>query len=194
MSVRTGDPTLAIGNPYGVDRTLASGIISALTHELTGADGVSVNNVIQTDLPVDPLSSGGPLLDAAGRVIGIDSQLISPQGTTVSFATPVDAVTRMLRGAQRLGQVPVAYLGLSAIAARGAHPALTVTGVAAASPAEQAGVRRGDAIDRLGGETISRLTELDHVISTGSPGQHVDMEIMRRGRLHTLTVRLGSRP
>ncbi|MEA2213546.1 MAG: hypothetical protein QOF83_3494 [Solirubrobacteraceae bacterium] len=192
-SVRTGDPTLAIGNPYGLDRTLSSGIISALAHELIAAGGVTVNNVIQTDLPVDPAGSGGPLVDAAGRVIGIDSQLTSPDGTTVSFATPVDAVTRMLHGAQRLGHVPVAYLGLSAVAARLLHPAVTVTGVTPGSPAALAGVRRGDAIDRLGGETISRLSDLNRMISTSSPGQHLRVEITRRGRLRTLTVRLGSR-
>jgi S1-C subfamily serine protease len=193
-SVRTGDPTLAIGNPYGLDRTLSSGIISAVTHELVGAGGVTVNNVIQTDLPVDPAVSGGPLLNAAGHVIGIDSQLTTPEGTTVSFATPVDAVTRMLHGAQRLEHVPVAYLGLSAVAARGAHRALTVTGVTPGSPAELAGVRRRDAIDRLGGQTISSLTDLNRMISTSSPGQRVRIQIIRQGRMRTLTARLDSHP
>jgi S1-C subfamily serine protease len=193
-SVRVGDPTLAIGNPDGLDHTLSSGIVSALSHQLLGAGGVVVDNVIQTDLAVDPASSGAPLLDFAGRVIGINSQLTSPTGTSASFATPVDAVDSLLRGVARISRVPVAYLGLSGVAARSTHPAVTVTDVAPGSPAEQAGLRRGDAIDRIGGETISSLTGLTRLISTRGPGQNVSIEITRRGRLRTLLARLGSRP
>jgi S1-C subfamily serine protease len=192
-SVRIGDPTLAIGNPYGVDRTLTSGIVSSLEHVLIGEDGVSVDNVIQTDEPVDPASSGAPLLDAAGRVIGVDSELIGPEGTTQAFASPVDAIAPMLRGVQRVTRVSVAYLGLSGVAAPGAHPAVTITGVTPGSPAEKAGLRRGDAIDRLGGVTVSSLPALSRLISTSSPGQRVTIEISRHGRLRTLVARLGSR-
>jgi S1-C subfamily serine protease len=101
-TVSVGDPTLAIGNPFGVDRTLSSGIVSALAHQIRASDGHSVDNVIQTDGPLDPGGAGGPLLDAAGRVIGINSQIISSAGAglAVSFATPINTATPMLRRVQ----------------------------------------------------------------------------------------------
>ena len=105
--VRIGDPTLAIGNPHGLDRTLTSGIVSSFEHELAAAGGVSVDNVIQTDQPLDGASVGGPLLDAAGRVIGVDSEVTGADGTAVAFATPIDTATPVLRHVERrLGARP----------------------------------------------------------------------------------------
>ena len=78
-AVRVGDPTLAIGNPFGLDRTLTSGIVSALQRQIQAPDGFSIDNVIQTDAPINPGNSGGPLLDATGRVIGINSQIETGQ-------------------------------------------------------------------------------------------------------------------
>jgi S1-C subfamily serine protease len=101
-SVRVGDPTLAIGNPFGLDRTLTSGIVSALQREIQAPDGFRIDNVIQTDAPINPGNSGGPLLDAAGRVIGINSQIAAGanNGVRVSvgiaFAIPIDTAGRIL--------------------------------------------------------------------------------------------------
>ena len=102
-TVSVGDQTLAISNPVGVDRTLSSGIVSALAHEIRASDGLSVDNVIQTDRPLDPGGAGGPLLDAAGRVIGINSQVASSAGAglAVSFATPINTATPLLRRIQQ---------------------------------------------------------------------------------------------
>jgi S1-C subfamily serine protease len=106
-SVRVGDPTLAIGNPFGVDRTLTTGIVSALQHRIEAAGGFSVNNVIQTQQPLTPGNSGGPLLDADGRVIGIDSQVASDGGQPIAFATPIDTAQPVLHRVQvRLGSHP----------------------------------------------------------------------------------------
>jgi S1-C subfamily serine protease len=102
-TVEVGDPTLAIGNPFGLDRTLTSGIVSALQRQLPAPDGTSIDNVIQTDAPVNPGSSGGPLLDAAGRVIGINSQIQSPANGSVriTFAVPIDTAKAFLRSSPR---------------------------------------------------------------------------------------------
>lgn len=100
-TVRVGDPTLAVGDPFGLDRTLSSGIVSALQRELQGSGGFSIENVIQTDSPLNPGNSGGPLLDAAGRVIGISSQLATGQNssgrTGIGFAVPINTAKALLR-------------------------------------------------------------------------------------------------
>jgi S1-C subfamily serine protease len=108
-SVRVGDPTLAIGNPFGLDRTLTSGIVSALQRQIQAPNGFAIDNVIQTDAPINPGNSGGPLLDAAGRVIGINSQIATAQGSGsgsigIGFAVPINTAKRFLPSI--LGQTP----------------------------------------------------------------------------------------
>jgi S1-C subfamily serine protease len=105
-SVRVGDPTLAIGNPFGLDRTLTSGIVSALQREIKAPDGFRIDNVIQTDAPINPGNSGGPLLDAAGRVIGINSQIATGGAGVrlsvgIAFAIPIDTAGPILAHATR---------------------------------------------------------------------------------------------
>jgi S1-C subfamily serine protease len=101
-TVRVGDPTLAIGNPFGLDRTLTSGIVSALQRQIRAPDGFAIDNVIQTDAPINPGNSGGPLLDADGRVIGINSQILTggadDDGGSVGigFAVPIDTARAFL--------------------------------------------------------------------------------------------------
>jgi S1-C subfamily serine protease len=101
-TVRVGDPALAIANPFGADRTLASGIVSALQRELPGPGGANIANVIETQMPVYPGSSGAPLLDAGGRVIGVDSQMQSTSNRgvgAISFAIPIDTAKALLERA-----------------------------------------------------------------------------------------------
>ena len=107
-SVRVGDPTLAIGNPFGYDRTLTSGIVSALQRQIQGPSGFSINNVIQTDAPINPGNSGGPLLDADGRVIGINSQIAANGSANVgiAFAVPINTAKSMLATREAPGAVP----------------------------------------------------------------------------------------
>jgi S1-C subfamily serine protease len=109
-SVRVGDPTLALGNPFGLDRTLTSGIVSALQRQIQAPSGFSIDNVIQTDAPINPGNSGGPLIDAAGRVIGINSQ-IATGGTGsgsvgIAFAVPINTAKRVLRQLEGSGRPP----------------------------------------------------------------------------------------
>src|SRR6202163_2347003 len=100
-TVRVGDPTLALGNPFGLDRTLTSGIVSALQRQIQAPNGFSIDNVIQTDAPINPGNSGGPLLDAAGRVIGINSQIATggdggSGSVGIAFAVPINTAKRFL--------------------------------------------------------------------------------------------------
>jgi S1-C subfamily serine protease len=99
-TVRVGDPTLAIGNPFGLDRTLTSGIVSALQRQIRAPNGFSIDNVIQTDAPINPGNSGGPLIDATGRVIGINSQMETGAGgggsVGIAFAVPINTAEALL--------------------------------------------------------------------------------------------------
>jgi S1-C subfamily serine protease len=192
-SVRIGDPAMTIGDPYGVDRSLSSGIVSSLAHQLVAANGTYVDNVIQTDQAPDAASAGGPLLDGAGRVIGITSQMTGADGNTVSFATPIDTADQILRSVQRGGLVSAAYIGLSAVTPRHMR-AVSVTTVVRGGPAARAGIHSGDVIVRLGGDLVRSVPNLAQLVDARNPGQQVAIEIMRAGKIHSFTIRLGARP
>ena len=118
-TVRVGDPTLAIGNPFGLDRTLTSGIVSALQREIQGSGGFSIENVIQTDSPLNPGNSGGPLLDAAGRVIGINSQIATGQNRSGRAGHRVRRADQHGQGATALPSDPNAVARSSPRASAG---------------------------------------------------------------------------
>ena len=130
-SVTVGDPTLAIGNPFGVDRTLTTGIVSALQHQIQAADGTTIDNVIQTDQPVAAGNSGGPLLDGEGRVIGVNSQVATAPGADgatqrLAFAIPIDTADTVLARVDREHALKVAYLGIEGRSGRRARGAAVV--------------------------------------------------------------------
>lgn len=193
-SVHVGDPTLAIGNPFGVDRTLAGGIVAALQHEIPASDGLTVDNVIQTDQPVNPGGAGGPLFDATGRVIGVNSQIASTagNGTGLSFATPIDTVLPMLARVRRDSSLRLAYIGLSGVSGRGQHRAVTVTSAVPGGPAAQAGLRHGDSIEKLDGSSVSSMDQFLSLLGARNPGQTVSLAVRRAGRVRRLRVLLGS--
>ena len=110
--VRVGDPTLAIGNPFGLERTLTTGVVSALGQRITAPSGFGIAGVIQTDATASPRNAGGPLLDARGRVIGINSQIDS-DGEPVGFAVPIDTAKEVVPLLERDGRVRRAYLGIA---------------------------------------------------------------------------------
>jgi len=201
-SVRVGDPTLTIGNPFGVDRTLTSGIVSALQHELQAVDGSTIDNVIQTDQAIAAGNSGAPLLDADGRVVGINSQIATAEGgpntvaQTLSFAVPIDTADTVLARVDHQQALRVAYLGLSAPAAvKGARArrGAVVGAVDKDGPAATYGVLAGDLIERVADLPVNSIKDVLAVVSTYSPGQTVSLQIRRRSRQRTLSVVLGSR-
>jgi S1-C subfamily serine protease len=197
-SVRVGDPTLTIGNPFGVDRTLTSGIVSALQHQIDTANGLSIENVIQLDQPIAAGNSGAPLLDADGRVIGVNSQVTtiatSTQGAQrLAFAVPVDTVDRVLAQVNRGAAVRFAFIGLSEGAASASGAGAVVGGIDTGGPAATAGLRRGDRIERIDGVAVQSISDVLTVVATRSPGETVSLLIRRARRQRTLTIVLGSR-
>jgi S1-C subfamily serine protease len=193
-SVRVGDPTLTIGNPFGVDRTLTSGIVSALQHQIVAADGRTIDNVIQTDQPVAAGNSGAPLLDADGRVVGINSQVAtagSGASQTVSFAIPIDTADSVLARVDAQQTLRVAYLGLTA-PLHATRAGAVVGKEDKDGPAAAAGVRTGDIIERVEQVPVGSIRDVLAVVSTYSPGQTVHLQLRRRGRPTTVPVVLGS--
>jgi S1-C subfamily serine protease len=198
-SVRVGDPTLTIGNPFGVDRTLTSGIVSALQHEIQAADGRTIDNVIQTDQPVAAGNSGAPLLDADGRVVGITSQVVTAGGgqdgvsQAVSFAVPIDTADSVLARVDHQRVLRVAYLGLSARPGRDASSHAVVGAVDKDGPAAASGVRAGDTIERVDGVPVDSISDVLAVVSTLSPGQTIALQVRHHNHQRTLSVVLGRR-
>ncbi|MFL5957687.1 MAG: S1C family serine protease, partial [Solirubrobacterales bacterium] len=117
--VQVGDPTIAIGNPFGLDRTLTTGVVSALQRRIEAPNGFSIDHVIQTDAAINPGNSGGPLLDAAGRVIGINSQIATGGGSNgnvgIGFAVPINTAKRVVPQLKQSGTVQRAYLGITGL-------------------------------------------------------------------------------
>jgi S1-C subfamily serine protease len=196
-SVRVGDPTLAIGNPFGLDRTLTSGIVSALQRQIQAPNGFSIDNVIQTDAPINPGNSGGPLLDAAGRVIGINSQIETAgdgaNGSVgIAFAVPVNTAKRFLPRLETGGRVQTAYLGVGG-APSSDHRGLVVQSVQAGGPAAHAGLRPGDEILTLGGQHVSSMGDVQALVQSRVPGAAVSIRGTRHGHPIVLRALLGAR-
>ncbi len=218
--VEVGDPVVAIGNPFGLDRTVTSGIVSAKQRQIQAPNGFSISDVIQTDAAVNPGNSGGPLLDSAGRVIGINSQIASTSGANdgVAFAVPIataqDVVTQLLDN----GSVERAYLGLTGgdvnpdIAQAlelEADTGAIIEQVFDGGPAAESGLRGsdgqttvggqafpsgGDVITELDGQPIEGMEDVITAVNSGQPGDELVLTILRDGSQQELTVTLGERP
>jgi S1-C subfamily serine protease len=203
---QVGDPVLAIGNPFGLDRTLTTGVVSALQREITSPNGFRIDNVLQTDAPINPGNSGGPLLNEAGEVIGINSQIEtggSGGGSVgIGFAVPINTAKTELSQLEKGGTVRGAYLGVSTITVDGSLSALNlpvksgalVETVEAGTPAAKAGIHAGnleaqtgrgkvavggDIIVKAGGKTISSAEDLSGLIASKKPGDTVSIEVLR---------------
>jgi S1-C subfamily serine protease len=197
-SVRVGDPTLTIGNPFGLDRTLTSGSVSALQHTIVADDGSRIDNVIQVDQDPDAGNSGAPLIDANGRVIGINSQMVTGGGESaqrLAFAIPIDTADAILSKVNRQETPKVAYLGIAApTTKKGRARAGAVVGVVTKpSPAQEAGLQPGDTIVRVGSVPVASIADVLAIVSTRSPGQPLPIQFRRAHRLRTAPVTLGSR-
>jgi putative serine protease PepD len=200
-TVHVGDPTYAIGNPFGLDRTLTTGVVSALQRQIQAPNGFSIDNVIQTDAALNPGNSGGPLLDASGRVIGVNSQIESNSSGSVSgeagnvgigFAVPSNTVRNVIAQLEKSGHVSHAWLGVSS--SDGSNGGAAVQQVLSGSPAAKAGVQRGDTITAVNGKKVTDSAALGDLIDAHAVGDEVKLTVRRGGDLKTLTVKLGDRP
>jgi 2-alkenal reductase len=202
--LRVGQAAFAIGNPYGLDQSLTSGIISALKRRLPTSGGREIANVIQTDAAINPGNSGGPLLDSAGRVIGVTTAILSPSGTNagIGFAIPIDVVNRIVPEIIRAGHVPTPGIGIVA-ASESAAAKLGVEGViivrtAPGTPAARAGLRGvdtgsgtlGDVIVGANGTAVRRLADLTDVLEKIGVGQQVELSIRRDGTTISVPVQV----
>jgi putative serine protease PepD len=194
--VQVGDQVVAIGHPFGLERTATAGIVSGVGREIQAPNGFAIDEVIQTDAPINPGNSGGPLLDARGRVIGVNSQIATAgnQGNVgIGFAVPADTVRDVLPSLSRGQTVERSYLGLSSSAAPGADGA-TVERANPGGPAAEAGIRSGDVVVSVDGEPVREPDDVAQAIEDREPGEEVELELIRDGERRTVTVELGTRP
>jgi putative serine protease PepD len=194
-SLRPGEAAIAIGSPFGLSGTVTTGIVSALGREIEAPNGFSIPGAVQTDAAINPGNSGGPLLDAAGRVIGVNSQIASQSGgnTGVGFAVPSDTVKDVVPKLIKNGKIERAYLGLSS-GEQPDNPGAVVGQVNPGTPAAEAGIRSGDVITKFDGKTIRNPSELSLAVLTKQPGDKVEIQLKRGGDTRTVTVELGTRP
>ena len=199
--VQVGDPTVAIGNPFGLSRTLTTGVISAKQRQIDAPDGFKIRDVLQTDAAINPGNSGGPLIDASGKVIGVNSAIRTEGGGSVGigFAVPIDTAKRILPDLRSKGRVERAYLGVTSATVspadnlrvdRGAF----VDGVEPSGPAEEGGLRPGDIVVRIDGEEVASSDDVSAIVDAKRPGDRVKIEVIREGDRETLDVELGKRP
>ena len=194
--VRVGDAVVAVGNPFGLDRTATAGIVSAVGREIRAPDGFQIDHVIQTDAPINPGNSGGPLLDARGRVIGVNTQIAtggSGRGNVgIGFAVPANTVRQVLPALVRGEKIERPFLGVTS----SPHPlgGAEIQGVTPGGPAAGAGLHAGDVITRVNGAPISDPDDLSQIVSGLEPGDEVEVEVRRDGELQSFDVELGTRP
>jgi len=193
--LKVGQAAFAIGNPYGLDQSLTTGIISALNRRLPTSNGREISNVIQTDAAINPGNSGGPLLDSAGRLIGVNTAIYSPSGSNagIGFAIPVDVVNRIVPELIRNGRVPTPGIGISAaseaVATRLGVEGVVIVRTTPGSPAEKAGLRGvnpstgmiGDVIVAANDKPVRRLSDLTDEIERVGVGKTVSLTISRGG-------------
>ncbi len=193
--VVVGDPAVAIGNPFGLDRTATEGIISALERQITAPNGFGIDDAIQTDAPINPGNSGGPLLNAAGQVVGVNSQILtggSGNGNVgVGFAVPSNTVREVVPRLQRGETISRPYLGLST--GEGPNGA-TVAEVVPGGPSARAGLRVGDVVKRMDGGRVAEPADVAAAIADRKPGDDIDVVVERSGQEVELSVELGTRP
>jgi S1-C subfamily serine protease len=220
--VQVGDPAIAIGNPFGLERTLTTGVISAVQRTIQAPNNFQIDDVLQTDAPINPGNSGGPLIDATGKVIGINSQIATggsgSQGSVgIGFAVPIDTAKQIIPDLKQSGRVDRGYLGIVSATVDKTlkdlnlpvdHGAL-VQSVAPGGPADKAGIRAGDlpaTLDnhpiQLGGDIITKIAgkeirtkdDLQAAVADRKSGDRVKVTLWRASKVKTVEVMLGERP
>jgi 2-alkenal reductase len=200
--LKVGQWVFAIGNPFGLTRTMTTGVISALDRHLPTDNGREIANVVQTDAAINPGNSGGPLLDSAGRLIGMNTAIVSGSGASagVGFAIPVDTINRVVPQLIAHGRVPTAGIGVYVLpedlATKLGVKGVPVAQVAPRSPAAAAGLtgmdttrgRLGDVITQVNGKNVSNLAEMAAALDGIGIGKRAELTVMRDGRSRKVPV------
>lgn len=219
--VPVGEPVVAIGNPFGLERTVTAGIVSALQRQIQAPNGFSISHVIQTDAPINPGNSGGPLIDSSGQVIGINTQIQTggSQGNVgIGFAVPIDTARDVVEQLKESGEVEHAFIGISGgtitpdLAEALELPVdrgVLIDEVVEGGPADKAGIEGGDtsatiegANIRLGGDIVTEIDgrpiegmeDVIDAVNEAAPGDELTLTVRRGGETKDVTVELGVRP
>jgi len=197
-SLRVGQSVLAIGNPFGLDWTLTTGVVSALDREIPASGGRTIEGLVQTDAAINPGNSGGPLIDSSGRLVGVNTAIFSPSGSSagIGFAVPADRVNQVVPQLIATGVYRPPYLGvvhderINILARRRGLPGVLVLGTEPGSPAEIAGLRparrtgggalrAGDIILAVDGRRVEGSGDLVDVLDAYSPGDEIILRVLR---------------
>ncbi len=209
LNLQVGQKVFAIGNPFGLDQTITSGIISALGREIKSITGRTIRSMIQTDAAINPGNSGGPLLDSAGRLIGVNTAIYSPSGAYagIGFAVPVGEVNRVIPELIRNGKLIQPGIGASLADARllkrlGIDNGLLIVEVSKGGPAYKAGLRPtrqygkelvlGDIIVAIAGNSVTSYDDIRTELERYKVGQEVVVSIIRDGKKQDVTLRLSA--
>jgi S1-C subfamily serine protease len=218
-----GDPVVAIGNPFGLDRTVTSGIVSALQRQIQAPNGFSIDNVIQTDAAINPGNSGGPLINSSGEVIGINSQIEtggsgSDGNVGIGFAIPINTAKAVIHELETKGSVEHAYLGieggtitpeLAKAVNLPVQEGVLIQSVEQGGPSDKAGIEGGttqatidgaeitlggDIITEADGKKITNMEQIIELVNSKKVGEEVTLKLLRDNKEKTATVTLGKRP
>lgn len=220
--VKVGDPVVAIGNPFGLDRTVTTGIVSALQREISSLNQYAISNVIQTDAAINPGNSGGPLINSGGEVIGVNSQIATggtSQGNVgIGFAVPSNTVKDVIDQLLENGTVEHAYLGISGATISsqladalnlGTDSGVIVQAAPKGGPAAKAGIEAGktpvtvggqqvltggDVIVKVNGEEVSSVEDLITKVNDSKVGDKIELTVLRDGESRDVEIELGTRP
>ena len=204
--LKVGQKVLAIGNPFGLDQTLTTGVVSGLGREIKSVTQRSIFDVIQTDASINPGNSGGPLLDSSGRLIGINTAIYSPSGANagIGFAVPVDTVNAIVPQLLKHGKITRPGLGINVLtdqlAAQNGIDGVVIVGVTAGGAADQAGLtgikqdrdgqRLGDVIVALDGVEVHRSSDLYKALDAHKVGDEIDVTVENQRHRRTVKVKL----
>jgi len=218
--VRVGDLAVAIGNPFGLDRTVTAGIVSAVQRDIQAPNGYTIDHVIQTDAALNHGNSGGPLLDARADVIGVNAQIASESGGNegVGYAIPSNTVRSVVDSLIATGKVAHPYVGVvmapvdadvARVGKLSVDRGILIQRVRSGSPAEKAGLRGGtrtvvvggqtyalggDVITKVDGQAVANPDDLASIVSSKRPGDRIPLEVRRGDQTLTVFVTLGTRP
>ncbi|MCX7407740.1 MAG: trypsin-like peptidase domain-containing protein [Planctomycetales bacterium] len=207
-NLQVGQKVFAIGCPFGLDQTLTTGVISGLGREIESIGGLPIEGVIQTDAAINPGNSGGPLLDSAGRLIGVNTMIVSPSGaySGVGFAVPVDIINQVVPELIQHGRVEHAVLGLrlfdDQVSRRLGIPdgalvrdvfkngGAAAAGIRPTYEDEEGNIQLGDVLIEIGGRKIKSTIDLLKALDGPKPGDSIRVTLLRNGRLQTVDVQL----
>ncbi len=196
-----GEPVIAMGNPFGLSHTVTTGVVSALNRTVKNEDGQVYSDFIQTDAAINPGNSGGPLVNILGEVIGINTAIISG-AEGIGFAIPVDRVKRVVKDLIQYGEVRPIWTGLKVESAGkgeserrpGSRETVLVERIYAGSPAERAGLKPGDILEKVNGQTVRRPEDWFTALSSSLPGSKLSISLRRGNKSLERILELSEPP